>query len=243
MPTVEEQAQPKENDMSITTPRADWLGRSGALCGSASAALTFVAYLVIGPNPESAASTATLTRYYSAHHADVSLAGTLLMYAAILFACFGVTAWSRIRATDLHPVFAAAILIATALAAVSDLADASGWYMLGGLGGKATISGATIQGLHLSVAAPDMPAAAGIGIFLVAFAAAGVVGGIFSRWLSWSALALGVLELIPTPEQLGFVAGLATLPWMIAAGVGMYRSARRDSAASYPAASALVDPL
>jgi len=225
--------------MNDTTPRAGWLGRYAALAGAASAVLTFVAYLVIGPNPDSNAATSKVAAYYSDHHAHVYVAGMLLMYAAVLFALFGTAAWSRIRATDLHPAFAGAILGATAVGTVSDLANASSWYLLGDLGGKATISAATIQGLHVSVAAADMPAAAGLGIFLVVAGAAGLLSRAFPRWIAWPALVLGILELIPTPGQIGFIAGLATLLWMIVAAAGMFRNARPQSSGSRSPSAAL----
>jgi hypothetical protein len=227
--------------MNDTTFRAAWALRLGALAGAASAALTFVAYLVIGPNPDSDAATSKLTAYYSAHHSHVYIAGTLLMYAAVLFTLFGAAAWTRIRATNLHPIFAGALLLATALAAVSDLTVASGWYLLGNLGGKTAISPATIQGLHISVAAANLPSAAGLGIFLVVIAAAGLLARAFPRWIAWPALALGVLTLAPTPGQaIGFFTDLATLLWMIAAAAAMIRAtANRRPAEPAPAAAAV----
>jgi hypothetical protein len=225
------------NDM---TPRAGWLSRYGALAGAASAALTIGAYLVIGPNPDSDAAISKVTAYYSAHHGHVYAAGTVLMYAAVLFALFGSAAWARARATDLHPIFAGAILVATAVATASDLAYAAGWYLLGDLGGKAAISPATIQALHISVAAANMPAAAGLGLFLVAVAAAGLLGRAFPRWVAWPALALGILTLVPTPGQIGFIAGIATLLWMIAAGIGMSRTAAYPQSATSAPAPAVV---
>jgi hypothetical protein len=215
--------------MNTKTPVAAWLGQFGPLAAVGSALLTIVAYLVIGPNPDSDASTTTITAYYSAHHAHVYLAGMLLMYAAVLFALFGAAVWARIRQTALHPILAGTVLIATAIATASDLAYASSWYLLGDLGGKQTISPAAIQGLHITVAAANMPGAAGLGTFLVAFAAAGILGRAFPRWLAWPALALGILQLTPTPGTIGFLAGLLILPWMIATGTVMYRRAGRTA--------------
>ena len=203
---------------------AAWLGRFGPLAGAGSAVLTVVAYLVIGANPDSDASTATISAYYSAHHAHVYLSGMLLMYAAILFALFGAAAWARIRETTLHPILAGTVLIATAVVTASDLSYASSWYQLGDLGNKHTISPAAIQGLHITVAAADLPGVAGLGTFLIAFAAAGILGRTFPRWLAWPALALGILQLVPTPgAAAGFAAGLLILPWMVAAAIVMYR--------------------
>jgi hypothetical protein len=132
----------------------------------------------------------------------------VLMYAAVLFALCGAAVWARVRERALHPILAGTILIAAAVATATDLAYAIGWYLLGDLGDKHTISPATIQGLHAFVAAADMPGVAGLGTFFVAFAAAGILGRLFRRWLTWPALALGILRLVPTPGTAGFVASL-----------------------------------
>ena len=215
--------------MNTKTPVAARLGRFAPLAAVGSALLTIVAYLEIGPTPDSNAPTSTITAHYAAHHAHIQLAGMLLAYAAVLFALFGATVWAKIRQTALHPILAGTILIATAVATASDLAYASAWYLLGDLGSKHTIAPATIQSLHITVAAADLPAAAALGGFLLAFAAAGILGRAFPRWLAWPALALGILQLIPTPGPIGFFAGLLILPWMIATGTAMYRQARQPA--------------
>ena len=184
--------------------------------------LTVAGYLVIGPNPDSGASTSTLTAYYAAHHADVFAAGIILMYSTILFALFGVAVWERIRRTALHPIVAGATLVATALATAGDLANASAWYLLGDKGNKHTMSPGALQTLHISVSAGDLPSGGGLGILLMAFAFAGIVASAFPRWLAWSTLVLGILKLTPTPELVGFFAGLAVLPWMFAASIAMF---------------------
>ncbi len=86
--------------MPDKTPISTSLRRLSPLAGAGCAVLTIVAYLVIGPNPDSDASTSKITAYYAAHHDHVRLAGVLLMYAAALFALFGVAVWTRIRETD-----------------------------------------------------------------------------------------------------------------------------------------------
>ena len=223
------------------TATAARFARFSPLAGAASAALTIAAYLKIGPNPDSSAATSTDVAYYAGHHGDASVAGLLLMYAAVLFAVFGVTVWARMRERGIHPILVGSMLVATAVTTMSDLVNASGWYLLGDLGGKDTISPATIQALHISVAAADAPAAAGLGVFLAVFAASGILGRTFPGWLAWPALALGILELVPTPGAVGFFAGLAILPWMVAAAIGLYRRPAADRAAvggGSPAAAA-----
>ena len=220
------------------------LGRFVPLAGAGSAALTVVAYLVIGPNPDSDASTSTITAYYAAHHAHIYAAGIILGYATILFALFGVAVWARIRRTALHPIVAGAALVATAVATAGSLANASAWYVLGDIGNTHTISPGALQTLHISVSAGDLPSVGGLGILLLAVAFAGVTARAFPRWLAWSALVLGILQLTPTPGLIGFFAGLAILPWTFAAGIVMFLRSPDTAPATARGGSAapLADP-
>ena len=214
------------------------LGRFVPLAGVGSAVLTVAGYLVIGRNPDSTASTSTITAYYSAHHAHAFAGGILLAYSAILFALFGVAVWSRIRRTALHPTVAGTALVATAIATASGLANASAWYVLGDIGTKHTISPGALQTLHISVSAANLPSVLGDGILLLTFALAGVLTRAFPRWLAWSALVLGILQLTPTPGLIGFFAGLALLPWTFAAGIAMFLRPTRQTPATAPRGSA-----
>jgi hypothetical protein len=224
-------------------PIGSQLGRFVPLAGAGSAALTVAGYLVIGPNPDSGASTSKINAYYAAHHAHVFAAGILLMYSTILFALFGVAIWERIRRTALHPIFAGAALVATALATSSNLANASAWYLLGDIGDTHTISPGALQTLHISVSAGDLPSVAGLGILLLTFASAGILARAFPRWLAWSALVLGISQLLPTPGPFGFFTGLAFLPWMLAASISMFRQHADTATASPPESSvALANP-
>jgi hypothetical protein len=201
------------------------------LAGALSCLLTIAAYFVIGPNPDATASSATVSRYYADHHAGVHAAGALLGYAAVMFALFGVAVWARIRATSLHPAVAGAALVGTAIAAMSDIAYAWSWSALGDIGGKAAVTPGTLQTLHVSVASAELPSSMGVGMLLLAIATAGLAARAFPGWIAWSALVLGVVQLTPTPGLIGFFAGLAVLPWMLAAGIGMYARPVPDAAA------------
>lgn len=214
--------------------RLSRLGRYLPLAGAASCLLTVAAYLTIGPNPEATASVTTVSRYYARHHADVHLAGALLGYAAMLFALFGVAVWARIRATALHPVVAGTALVGTAIAAAGDIAYAWSWSALGDIGGKAAVAPGTLQTLHVSVAAGELPSAMGIGMLLLAIATAGLAARAFPRWIAWSALLFAVVQLAPTPGLIGFFAGLAFLPWMLAVGISMCLRPAVDAPAERP---------
>ena len=232
----------KESPGPEETHIAARLGRFLPLAGVGSAVLTVAGYLVIDRNPDSDASTSTITAYYSAHHAHVFAAGIILTYASILFALFGVAVWASIRRTALHPIVAGAALVATAIAAAADLANASAWYVLGDIGNKHTISPGALQTLHISVSAGDLTAGAGPGILLLAFALAGILARAFPRWLAWSALVLGILQLTPTPGLIGFFAGLAFLPWTFAASIAMFLRPGHPTSATAHSGSATPHP-
>lgn len=214
------------------------------LAGAGSAVLTVAADMVIGPNPDSSASPSTLADYYSAHHQHILVAGTIFGYAAILFGVFGIVLWSRIRQTVVHPAIAAAALVGVAIATFTELADASGWYVLGELGDKSTISPATIQTLHLSVTTGGTAGSAGSAALLVAYAVAGLKTKAFPRWLAWPAIAIAVVELAPTPGLIGFFTSFAFLAWMFVTSIVMLRQSPGTGSARVRGRSAdtLPDP-
>ncbi|HEX5261427.1 MAG TPA: hypothetical protein VFW18_08100 [Gaiellales bacterium] len=196
--------------------------RALPLAGVCAAVATVAGYMTIGPNPDGDARAATDVRYYTAHHTHILIAGILLTYAAVLSALFGVAVWDRIRRGRLHPAVGATALVAVAVTGVSDLTNAGAWYALGTMGGKDTIQPATFQTLHLAAAGSNLAAVAGFGLLLVVAGGAGVSARILPGWLAWSGLLLGVVELVQTPVEVGFIAGLLALGWMCAAGIAMF---------------------
>jgi hypothetical protein len=201
--------------------RAARLGKLAPLAGAGAAVLTVAGDLVIGPYLASDVPASKVTTYYATHHTHVLVASVLFTYAAVLFAVFGVALWARLRRTAVHPLIAGLALVATALATAGDLANAGSWYVLGDLGGERTISAGALQSFHIMVSAAIFPAAAGAGMLLLAVAAGGIAASAFPRWIAWSALVIGVLQLVPTPGTVGFLSGLLVLVWMLAAGVAM----------------------
>ncbi|HEU0192588.1 MAG TPA: hypothetical protein VFQ71_00230 [Gaiellales bacterium] len=212
--------------------------RFAALAGVGSTILTAAAYLTIGPNPDSDAPTASVVRYYANHHSHVYVAGILLAYAAVLFAIFGVVLWARMRDTTVNPVIAGTMLVGVAAATVSNLAYASSWYVLGDLGGKATVAAGAIQTLHISVSAGDLPGTFGLALLLLAVAVAGATASAFPRWIAVSAGLLGILSIAPVAGMIGFLTGLAILLWTAAVGISLFlHPMRHTSAGASPSAS------
>ena len=230
--------------MTNPTTRRTWrLGRLAPLAGAGAAVLTVAGDLVIGPYLDSDVPASRVTTYYSTHHTHVLAASVLFTYAAVLFAVFGAALWARLRRAALHPMVEGLALVATAVATAGDLANAGSWYVLGDLGGKHTISAAALQSFHIMVSAAIFPAAAGAGVLLVAVGAGGIAASAFPRWVAWSALLVGLAQLVPTPGTVGFLLGLVLLVWMLATGIALAIRAddgtplaeRAESGAALPA--------
>jgi len=187
------------------------------LGGVGFAVSTAVGFLLMGKNPEPDASLSVLMRYWQAHHAHVHTAGIVLAYGGVLFALFGTAVWSRIRGSALHPVVAGSVLVGTAVATVGVLAGAMTYFALGDIAAKSTTLPATLQALHVLGTELSYPIAGGVELFLVAVAAAGIGARAFPRWLAWSALPIGLLQL----TTIGFTAFLLFMLWSAAASVAM----------------------
>jgi len=203
------------------------------LAGIVYAALEVIGNLSIGDFPDGDSPIAKIIANDSTHHAGIARGGLILHWAAFFLAFFAVALWARIRSSDLHPAVAAAALLGGAVAVVDELAAAGVFSTIGFIGDKHTIAPATLQAVHLTGSGGGLISGdGGLAILLLAIATAGIAARAFPRWLAWSALPLGLLQLTP----IGFFAGLVFLLWAAVAGVYMVAcpepaaTARRESA-------------
>ena len=211
-------------------PTTSRLGRFIPLAGLLFVALEIAGDFVIGPFPDSNTPTSKLVTFYAAHHAQVWLGGMLYAWSAIPLVFFGAAMWARIRASAAHPVVAAAALVGTAIAAMSQL-DGSGSYLtLGSIADKSYLAPATLQTLHIGGSGGSTVGIGGIVIVLFAVAMAGIVGRAFPRWLAWPALVLAVLDMTP----LGFLASLLFLLWAVVVSIVMCLRPADTAAAATP---------
>lgn len=178
------------------------------------------------PRPDTPAS--QLVSFYTTHHAQVQLGGILLAVSGVLFVLFGTAVWARIQQTAANPLLAALAMISTALVAVTTLAGAGVYGVLGDIGGQHAIDPAALQAWHIMGSDGSVADSASTFLFLVAVAAAGILAPAMPRWVAWSALPLAVLQLVP--GQIGFFASLAFLAWAAAAGIHMLISSRPRAA-------------
>ncbi len=188
------------------------------LAGVVFAVLEVAGNLSIGKFPDGDSPIAKLIANDSVHHAGIVRGGFILHWAALFLAFFAAALWARIRSGGVHPLIAGAALLGAAVTVAAELAGAGVYSTLGFIGDKHTIAPATLQAVHLSGAGGGpISGDGGLAILLLAIAAAGLAGHAFPRWLTWSALPLGLLQLTPV----GFFAEVVFLLWAVAASIYM----------------------
>lgn len=189
--------------------------------------LAGVAYLVlevagngsIGNFPDSNTSIAKLLPFYASHHAAIARGGLLLHYGALALALFLVAIWARLRQAGVRPLVSGALLVGAAVTVAAAFAEAGVYSTLGFVGGhESVITPAALQAWHINGAGGGATTGdGGLMIALLAISAAAIASGALPRWLGWSALLLGLVQLTP----LGFFGGLVFWVWAAVAGVYM----------------------
>lgn len=189
--------------------------RLAALAGVVFAILTVAGNGSIGDFPDGDSPLAKIVANDTARHADIARGGALLYWAALFFAIFGTALWARVRGS-VHPFLAGAVLVGAAVEFAQELGGAGTYSTLGALAGKHTVAPAALQAVHIDGAGGGLvTGSGGLALMLLAVGAAGLAGETLPRWLAWTALPLGLLQLTPV----GFFAGLVFLLWAAATGV------------------------
>jgi len=189
------------------------------LAGAAYLVLEVAGNGSIGSFPDSDTSTAKLIPFYATHHAGIARGGLLLHYGALALALFLAGVWSRARHSGIHPLISGALLVGAGVTVASAFAEAGVYSTLGFIGGnERVIMPAALQAWHVNGAGGGATTGdGGLMIVLLAISAAAIAGGVLPRWLGWSALPLGLVQLTP----LGFFGGLVFWLWAAVAGVYM----------------------
>ena len=173
--------------------------------------------LVIGAFPGPGTPASQLVPYYAAHHAQVQAGGMLLALGGIFFVLFGLAMWARLRKASASPLLAGLAVISTALVAMTTLAAAGTYGVLGDIGSQPAVTPAALQAWHIMGSEGSLADSASTFLFLLMAAGAGLLARAVPRWLAWSALLLAVLTLVP--GQFGFLASLAFYAWAAATGI------------------------
>ena len=206
------------------------LVRLAPLAGIAFAVLTVLGNGSIGKFPDGDTPVAKLIPFYAAHHGGIARGGLLLYWAALFLAVFAAAVWVRIRSIALHPLISGTALLGAAVTVASQLDGAGIYSTLGFIGSKHSVTPAALQAWHINGAGGGLVSGdGGLAILLLAVAAAGIAGRAFPRWLAWTALPLGLLQLTPIGYQAEVVF------WLWAAIAGAYMAVR-------PAAAQAPDP-
>jgi len=192
-------------------------GRLAALGGIGFAVASIAGDLVIGAFPGPATPASQLVPFYGAHHAQVLAGGMLLGLSGIFFVLFGLAVWARIRQAQASPLLGGLAVIATTMVALTTLAGAGVYGVLGDIGGQPGISPAALQAWHIMGSEGSLADGAATFLFLLTAALAGLAARAVPRWLAWPALLLAVLALLPGP--FGFLASMVFLAWTAAAGI------------------------
>ena len=192
-------------------------GRLAASGGIGFAVASIAGDLAIGPFPGPATPASQLVPFYAAHHAQVQAGGMLLGLSGIFFVPFGLAVWARIRQAQASPLLGGLAVIATTMVALTTLAGAGAFGVLGDIGGQPAVSPAALQAWHIMGSDGSLADGAATFLFLLTAALAGLAARAVPRWLAWPALLLAVLALLPGP--FGFLASMVFLAWTAAAGI------------------------
>ena len=154
----------------------------------------------------------------------------LLGLSGIFFVPFGLAVWARIRQAQASPLLGGLTVVATTMVALTTLASAGVYGVLGDIGGQPGVSPAALQAWHIMGSEGSLADGAATFLFLLTAALAGLSAGAVPRWLAWPALLLAVLSLLPGP--FGFLASMVFLAWTAATGITLLvtRQARPDHA-------------
>ncbi|MCD7437927.1 hypothetical protein K4B79_06760 [Streptomyces lincolnensis] len=206
--------------------------RVAPLTGLLAVALTVVAFLLYGDTPDVDAAGAEVASYYDDHRAQTAVSLYLLVLASVFFVLFAAHLARVVRAVPgggdwLHRAVAAGGV----LIAVGFLVGASLSLALLDLSDKDSAAEASLQALNALSEDFFIPFVGGMGLMLLAAGLATVraEAAPWPRWLSWTAVALGVLVFVP---WVGFFAFMLAGLWVAAVSVLL---ARRPSGA--PASS------
>jgi len=205
------------------------------LSGLAFVALVLVAVIAIGGStPGTDASAAKLAAFYSDNTVRQGISAFVLALAALFIVLFGVGLATSLARRDRggFTSWAYVLLVGTGLVAAGVLLTAFVHFALAN-GGDENISPVALQALNSLDGNTWMVFNPALGVMMLG--AAGVVlAGQSPRWLGWAALVLGVALFIPFVD---FFALVATLLWIVVAGIALARSEAAPAIVAAPGAA------
>jgi hypothetical protein len=188
---------------------ARWL----PLGGLGYAIFTIAGSLVVDKVPDGSTSTASLARYYAAHHTQVGRGGQLMGLSVVFLGLFVVGLLLRARSV----AATAAVIGVGGAAYVAAQEWSSGVYaQLGNMGAERGMSPEALQAWHFVGAEGSGLASSSI-IFVLGIAIAALVDRTLPAWIGVTAVLLEAMTFLPQP--FGFFSGMLMLLWAAVAGV------------------------
>lgn len=205
--------------------------RLAPLTGLVAVVFTVIGFLLFGDTPAYDAPGRQVRFYYSDHQGQLGTSLYFLVLASVLFVFFAAYLSRTVRDLPsggdwLHW----AVLAGGVLIAVGFLVGAALTLALLDLSDKSSASNDALQALNAVNEDFFIPFVGGMGVMLLATGLATVraEGSPLPRWLSWAAIALGVLVFIP---WVGFFAFMLAGVWVAVASILL---ARRPAPATGP---------
>ena len=143
------------------------IGRLAAAGGFGFLVASLAGDLVIGALPGPGTPAAQLVPYYAVHHAQVLTGGILLALGGVFFVLFGLALWARIRQASASPLLAGLAIVATTLVALTTLASAGSYGVLGDIGGQPAVAPAALQAWHIMGSEGSLADSASTFLFLL----------------------------------------------------------------------------
>ena len=190
------------------------------LSGVASVLLIVVAFIVGGESPEADEPLREVISYYADHDSDVQIAGALLALGAFFFLLFSAFVASVLRRIQGERGVAAIVSLA------GGIVFAVGVTIFAGLGFAAgdvvgDVPPTVVQSLHVLGSDMFFTVAVGTAAFLLGAGVATLRTDALPAWLSWAAIAIGIVAITP----IGFLGFLALGVWTLIVSVLLYMRA------------------
>jgi hypothetical protein len=191
--------------------------------------LIFVSFLVVGEPPDLDAPNDEILSYYADNEDDLQLGAALLALGSFFFLLFSAAVASLVRGVQEETAPSANVTLAGGIIFAVGLTIFAGIAFSAAEAADEVGIGA-IETFHALEMNMFFPAAVGVAAFLFGAGVGTLRTEALPAWLSWTAIALGVIAITP----LGFFALLAMGIWTLIVSVMLFMRGRSASAGTAP---------